>query len=157
MKLMLVLALLGGQTLFEWVDAKGQSHFTNDESSIPAGVKRRVRQGQGLTVISAARSADAGVASKAPDAGQGAGDSCALAKEAIATLEQEFERSRDQAKELQEREGRECQEVLMLQGQPGFARCMASRTEAAPQNEVLKNELEAARERLRQSQQNGCR
>ena len=44
MKLWLLLTLLGGQTIYEWVDGEGQSHFTNDERSIAAGAKRRVTQ-----------------------------------------------------------------------------------------------------------------
>lgn len=157
---MLVVALLSGQTIYEWVDGAGQRHFTDDPATIPQGTRRRVTEGAELMIIPAVPSSDAGVPpapAPAPAAASPAQDSCALAKQRISLLEKKLEQTKAAPVELHEREGRSCQEVLMLQGQPGFARCMASRTPAAAPSEAGKKELEAAQETLRQAQLNGCR
>ena len=154
--LVLVVALLSGQTIYEWVDGAGQRHFTDDPATIPQGARRRATDGAELMIIPAAPRSDAGVRA-APAAAAPTQDSCARAKERISLIEKKLEQARAATVELQEREGRSCQEVLMLQGQPGFARCMASRTEAAPPSEAVKKDLEAAQETLRRAQVNGCR
>ena len=154
--LVLVVALLSGQSIYEWVDGAGQRHFTNDPSTIPQGARRRVTEGAELIITPAAPRPDAGVPA-VPAAAAPVQDSCALAKQQISLLEKQTEQAKAAAVELYEREGRSCQQVLMLQGHPGFALCMASRTEAAAPSETAKKELEAAQEKLRQAQVNGCR
>ena len=48
MRLALIITLLAGQTIFEWVDAQGQSHFTNDPQSIPGIIAEQMLAGRKL-------------------------------------------------------------------------------------------------------------
>lgn len=149
MVLALVLALLGGQTLYEWVDELGESHFTDDVSTIPAKAKRRVTTGEEIMVTPAAPKIDAGVrpARLGPD-------SCAQARAQIARLEQQREKEKVDFEKLKEAEGLACQR---MQGATGarYAQCMASRTQAQPHSSTPA-QLETAQETLRRAQANGC-
>lgn len=149
MVMVLLVALLSGQTIYEWVDAKGQSHFTNDEGSIPSGAKRRATSGDALTQSPPVAKADAGVA-PAPVAA--APDTCAPARLRVAQLEKQLQEPR-----VVTAESTRCQEVLMVQGQGAFAQCMASRSPAGVPGEAVQKELEAARDVLRKAQVSGCR
>ncbi len=155
MVIALVVALLSGQVIYEWVDAKGQSHFTNDQGSIPAGAKRRATSGEALTVTPAVAKVDAGVV--APAVVEKAPDTCGPARVRVAQLEKQLEDSKSVPDQVQERERKRCQEVLMVQGQGGFAQCMATRSQAGVSNDSVQNELEAARDTLRRAQIGGCR
>ena len=149
MVMALVVALLSGQTVYEWVDAKGQSHFTNDRGSIPPGAKRRATTGEELTVTPAAEKVDAGVVvAPVPPAP----DTCAPARLRVAQLETQVEDSKTVTTE-----STRCQEVLMLRGQGAFAQCMASRSQAGAPSDAVQKELEAARDVLRKAQVSGCR
>lgn len=152
---MLVVALLSGQTIYEWVDPKGQSHFTNDPGSIPSGAKRRPTTGGDLTVTPAVAKTDAGVAAVAPVAA--APEPCGPARARVAQLEKQLEDSKTVDAQVQERERKRCQEVLMVHGHGEFAQCMASRTQAGPPSEAAAKELEVARDELRKAQISGCR
>ena len=157
MVMVLVVALLSGQVIYEWVDAKGQSHFTNDPGSIPAGAKRRATSGEALTVTPAVVKVDAGVV--APRAAPPpAPETCGPARVRVAQLEKQLEDSKSVSDQVQERERKRCQEVLMVQGQGGFAQCMASRTQSgAVPSGAAQKDLEAARDVLRRAQISGCR
>ncbi|MDP1822354.1 MAG: DUF4124 domain-containing protein [Archangium sp.] len=157
MVLALVIALLSGQVIYEWIDSKGESHFTNDVNSIPAKAKRRVTAGADLVVVAA--KADAGVSVKA-DAGATAPlevDSCALARQLVSQLEREVEQAKAQGQQDDDRERLRCQEALRLQGDFGYARCMSSRTAQVPPGTAAATKLEEARETLRRAQVSGCR
>lgn len=155
MVMALVVALLSGQVIYEWVDPRGQSHFTNDPGSIPTGAKRRATSGEALTVTPAVAKVDAGVV--APVVEQ-APDTCGPARSRVAQLEKQLEDSKSVPDQVQERESKRCQEVLMVQGQGGFAQCMATRTQAGgTAREAAQKELEAARDTLRKAQISGCR
>lgn len=160
MKLLLVLSLLVGQTIYEWVDAKGESHFTNDPNSIPAGAKRRPTQGAEVLIEpSAAKKVkpsgvDAGVVAARPPGP----DSCAQAREVISQLEAR----RAQAQQAKEQQGSRCQEVLNTHGQGDYARCMAGGADGADGADASRVEpvealLEGARATLRRAQEEGCR
>lgn len=157
MVLALVVSLLSAQVVYEWVDSKGESHFTNDEASIPAKAKRRVTAGADLVVV--AHMADAGVSAVA-DAAVAASpgpDSCTLARQAVLKLEREVELAKLEAQQADEREHQRCQQALRLQGDFGYARCMSSRTKRPPPDAAAATKLEEARETLRRAQVNGCR
>lgn len=154
MVMMLVVALLSGQTIYEWVDSKGQSHFTNDPGSIPSGARRRTTTGEELTVTPSAGKGDAGVVAPAASP---APETCGPARAKVAQLEKQLADSRGASAEVEERESQRCQEVLRLQGHGGFAQCMASRTQAGPPSEAAQKELEVARDALRKAQISGCR
>ncbi len=168
MVLVLVLSLLAGQTIYEWVDAKGDSHFTDDVSTIPAKARRRITSGASLSVVTTAevdagRGADGGVdggarpAARAEAGGAAAPDSCVVARQRVSQLEQQIERARVSADQAREREGLECQQQLNLHGAQAFARCMASRAEPALQSASAQRELDGARETFRRAQVSGCR
>ena len=156
MKLLLLISLLAGPTLYEWTDAKGGLHYTDDPSSIPANAKRKVTTGAEVMVTPATGKGDGGVANAAPATGT---DSCAQAKRAVEQLERQLQDAKLAAPKDEEQENQHCQEQLRLLGQPAFARCMASRTKA-PSNgavEALQAQLETARDTLRRAQVSGCR
>lgn len=158
MVLVLVVSLLSAQVIYEWVDSKGESHFTNDEKSIPANAKRRVTTGADLVVV--AHRADAGVSAVAVDAGVAAAsgpDPCTLASQAVLKLEREVELAKVEAQQADEREYQRCQQALRLQGDFGYARCMSSRPKRAPPSTAAAAKLEEAREALRRAQVSGCR
>jgi hypothetical protein len=160
MVLALVVSLLSAQVIYEWVDSKGESHFTNDEKTIPANAKRRVTTGADLVVVAA--KADAGVSAvvAADDAGVAVPpgpDACMLARQAVLKLEREVELAKVEAQQADEREYQRCQQALRLQGDFGYARCMSSRTKRAPPSTAAATKLEEARETLRRAQVSGCR
>ncbi|MDP2275155.1 MAG: DUF4124 domain-containing protein [Archangium sp.] len=158
MVIALVVALLSGQVIYEWVDARGQSHFTNDQGSIPADAKRRATSGGALTVTPAVAKVDAGVVAPAPAvAATPAPDTCGPARVRVAQLEKQLEDSKSVPDQVQEQERKRCQEVLMVQGQGGFAQCMATRSQGGQPSEAMQKELEAARDVLRKAQIRGCR
>ncbi len=156
----LLLSALLSQTIYEWVDSKGESHFTDDVSTIPAGAKRRVTEGAPFIV----EPGDAGPGKKAtaplpvvtPKAGP---DTCARARDRVRSLEQQLA----QVKAAQENAANApnpCQRALNVGGQPAYARCMASRPNGAPtapSTSGLEKDLDAAREALRKAQVEGCR
>lgn len=171
MKLALLLSLLAGQTIYEWIDSKGESHFTDNPSTIPRDAKRRTTEGAELMVASPTAAAgprpDGGVPRAVPKApppapvtpGASGPDSCVRVREQISQLERQQEALKTDFAQVQERENLQCQEVLRLSGQPDFARCMASRSKAPSpgQGAWLQKQLEAAQESLRRAQQDGCR
>ena len=91
----LVVSLLSGQVIYEWVDSKGESHFTDDVSTIPAKAKRRVTTGV-EPVISVPRSPDAGKPAPTPPpvapARPSGPDSCERARKQIQDVEQQAQR-----------------------------------------------------------------
>jgi hypothetical protein len=146
--LRLVVALLVGQVIYEWVDEKGETHFSDDVSTIPATAKRRVTTGADIMVTPAAPKSDAGVRS-APTGP----DSCARAKAQVDLLEKQLVQEKQDFERLQEAEGLACQRH---QGAPGrYAQCMANRS-TAPKATGTADQLEAARESLRRVQVSGC-
>ena len=160
MKIFLLLALLAGPTIYEWVDAKGGKHFTDDPSTIPANAKRRVTEGAELMITTAAKS-DAGVAATpapapAPPTGT---DSCTAARQQIAQLERQLQEAKVSFEETQAREMAACRERLALRGDAVYAACLAGRTTEPSTSPTapVQAQLDAARETLRRAQVNGCR
>lgn len=150
----LLLSVLLSQTIYEWVDSKGESHFTDDPSTIPKGVKRRTTEG--APVLVEPGDAGPGRAAPMPVTSPKAGpDTCERARERVRTLEQQLA----QAKAEPEKAPNPCQQALNVGGQPAYARCMASRSNGAPKPSTAATEkdLEAAREVLRKAQLEGCR
>lgn len=168
MKLVLLLALLAGPTIYEWVDAKGGTHFTDDPSTIPAGAKRRVTEGAEVMISPAAPRPDAGVARPTLDAGvvratlptpEVGPDTCTAARKQISQLERQLQEAKGAFEETQEREAAACRQRLMTHGDATFAACMAGRSSEPDQapTAAVQNQLEAARETLRRAQVSGCR
>lgn len=162
MVLALVVSLLSGQVIYEWIDAKGDSHFTDDVSTIPPKAKRRVTSGV-EPIISVPRSdggSDAGgsaaVAPRPRPQAPAGPDSCALARKRLEELEQQVAREKLAFEQAQAREDQRCQEVLNLSGRGAFAQCMASRTQAAPPSSAA-SRMEEAQDALRRAQVGGCR
>lgn len=157
MKLLLLISLLAGPTLYQWTDAKGGLHYTDDPSTIPAKAQRKVTTGADVMVTPAAGKGDGGVSPSAP-ASTGP-DSCVQARKVVDQLERQVQEAKVVDPKTEEKESQHCQEQLRLMGQPAFARCMAGRTKA-PSNgavEAVQAQLEGARETLRRAQVSGCR
>lgn len=167
MKPLLIIALLAGQTFYEWVDASGQSHYTDDPRTIPADAKRRVTQGS-EPVIEVGKG-DAGVSPKrraepaAPAPAQAkpveparGPDRCERAELQVRVLEQRIEEAKTAAAEEERKASEACQKELNLLGHGAYAQCMAAR-QRTPKTKALEVELEAAREELRKAKSDGCR
>jgi hypothetical protein len=156
MKLFLLISLLAGPTLYEWTDAKGGLHYTNDPSTIPANAKRKVTTGAEVMVSPAAGKGDGGVAPSTP-APTGL-DSCVQAQKTVDQLERQLQEAKQVAPQTEEKENLACQEQLRLMGEPAFASCMAGRTGAPSKGavEALQAQLESARDTLRRAQVSGC-
>ncbi|HEY1087248.1 MAG TPA: DUF4124 domain-containing protein [Archangium sp.] len=167
MKPLLLIALLAGQTFYEWVDASGQSHFTDDPASIPAGAKRRTTQGAEPMLVST-KSIDAGVSTAARDGGvkvaappkaapaPSGPNKCEQAQQRIAELETRLAQVKDGASAEEQREAQRCQERLNQFGHGAYAQCMAARQQRPPKTASLEKDLEVAREELRRVQVGGC-
>jgi len=154
MKLLLLLALGAGPTLYEWTDAKGGLHYTDDPSTIPATAKRKVTTGAELMITPPAEKGDAGVAVAPPPAP----DTCAEGRRRVSQLERQLQDAKLDGPKTEERENERCQEQLRLMGQAAFARCMAGRTKAPSKGavEALQAQLESAQDTLRRAQISGC-
>ena len=175
MVLTLVVALLSSQVIYEWVDSKGESHFTDDASSIPAKVKRRTTTGvEPVVSVPRAESRDAGLNRTDGGAQLDAGmtradsgvaqvaakpsgpDSCERARKRIQEIELQQQREMQAFTQQVEAEGQQCQTALNTLGQAGYSRCMAGRTQRQPPSGAGA-QLEEARDALRRVQIEGCR
>lgn len=150
---LLVLALVSGQTFYEWVDASGQSHFTDDPSSIPANAKRRTTSGADVSVIpapprSAAKTSDPPRPIPPPTGP----NLCERAEQKVRALEKKLEDARTR----EARVGKNCLGSLSRGGRASYARCMAAPV-AKVDHSALEKELEDAREEHRKVKIDGCR
>ncbi len=156
----IVIAALLGQTIYEWTDSKGQTHFTNDASTIPANAKRKPTEGSNITVESQVAAAqpvvnarvDAGV----PDAG--VRNTCRALQAEVSSLEGLLQNTAAQGSTLEL--DRRCQEQLNLHGQGAWALCRMSGADASTASATaqdVRRELEGKRDALRRAQVSGCR
>jgi hypothetical protein len=161
-KPLLIIALLAGQTFYEWTDASGQTHYTDDPSTIPAKAKRRVTQGAEPVLVTAG--ADAGVrAAGRRDAGvvaqnkpgPASQDTCELAQQKVRELERRIAEAKDKAAADEQAANERCQQQLRQFGDGAFAQCMAARQSRGRASSYEK-ELEAAKDELRKAQVGGC-
>lgn len=163
MTLTLLVALVSSQVIYEWVDAKGQSHFTDDRGSIPQGVKPRETKGGEVSVVKSTPPAPVAQAAEAADAGVEeeetmAPDACAVAQNELNQAEEWAATEATNQQQREEEETLQCGNVLLTHGQGSFAQCMAGRSEALTQDQsAVQNRVEVAREMLEQAQRNGCR
>ncbi len=162
MVLALLVAALVGQTVYEWTDAQGQAHYTDDPSTIPRGAKVRTTEGEELTVVGASAKAltpDAGVRQKVRPPAAPKRDRCAEAAKKVRGLEEKLAKEK-QAHELALlRRSGDCQQILRTHGQAEYAKCTRRgrpSVEPPPGPEALERELETARELLRRAQVSGC-
>jgi hypothetical protein len=161
-KPLLIIALLAGQTFYEWTDASGQAHYTDDPSTIPANARRRVTQGAEPVLVTTAGDAgvraavkrDAGVAPQRPPAPAGP-DTCELAQQKVREIERRIAEGKDKAAADEQAANERCQQQLRQFGDGAFAQCMAARQSRVRSNSHEK-ELEAARDELRKAQVGGC-
>ena len=168
MTLTLVLAVLSGQVIYEWVDAKGQSHFTDDRSTIPKGVKPRETKGAEVSVVRAsppAQATDAGVekseetvSAEDEEAEGEKKDPCSVAQGELTRAEERMTAAKEAQGKLEEELTTRCQLSLLTHGQGTFAQCMAGRSEAITRDHsALEQQVEVARETLRLARAQGCR
>jgi hypothetical protein len=155
----LIITLALGQ-IYEWVDSKGESHFTDDVSTIPKGVKRRTTEGTAPVVETQTAPKSAPAPAQPNVQKPAAPDLCVAAKARVADLERELEAAKAaEAKAAQTPS--DCQALLRTQGQPAYARCIRfpDKTLAKPapaQSPRIEIQLERAREDLRRAQVDGC-
>ncbi|MGV3623939.1 MAG: DUF4124 domain-containing protein [Archangium sp.] len=159
-----LVALVLSQTIYVWTDAKGVEHFTDDQSTIPKGVKVRTTAGTELNVVEADKPApknDAKTAVTIP-ASPKAPTNCETARAQVTELEKQRADQTVAQAQLRDVEAKQCQQVLATRGQGDYARCTAGiearvQNVAAMKTRDLSNQLDAARETLRKAQLDGCR
>ncbi|MFO0596710.1 MAG: DUF4124 domain-containing protein [Myxococcaceae bacterium] len=154
----LLLALLLGQTIYEWVDSKGESHFTDDQSSIPKGAKVRTTSGAPVMVMpmpqnEAPRSSDGGLIG-VPSTSREL-PSCSKAKDEITAIEARIAKLKSDYAQLQSTRSARCRATIQGQTQVGYAQCMQA-GDPPPDLITPGLELDEARERLRKLQVSGC-
>ena len=174
---LLVTTALLGQTVYEWTDAQGESHFTDDLSSIPKGVKVRTTEGEEISVVGrptpkaapAKGARDAGVAPKEtlpvavpvpPPAATPGRDRCAPAKEKLAAAEAKLAAAKTEHELRVARAAGDCQAILRTHGQAEYAKCTRRRKypESVPEPNfgALEQQVEDAKDALRRVQVGGC-
>lgn len=166
MMLALVVTALLGQTVYEWTDASGETHYTDDPSSVPKGVKARTTGGDDISVVGRAsagkqRPADGGVPpAKATAAPKPERDRCAEAKQKLEAAEERLAAAKKEHELRVARAAGDCQQVLRTHGQAEYAKCTRGRRrpESVPEPSfgTLEQQVEAAREALRRAQVAGC-
>jgi hypothetical protein len=181
---LLVVVLALGQSVYEWTDARGELHFTDDPSTIPKGVKVRTTDGEDINVISARRTAaDAGVQPKRagptssprperatappwPELADGIDTSCSRAAAKVRELEERYAATRREADIIDAKLRLDCASLLNTHGHAEYEKCQASpggrpsrrptRTIVKPDVGPIERQLEAAREVHRRAQLAGC-
>ncbi len=149
----LLLALVLTQTIYEWTDAKGVTHYTDNPSSIPAGVKPRTTSGGAVTVLPAGPQDEAVPATPARQPKR-----CDETQKLVVELEKKLADAKTQAAAREKAEAQRCQELLNVHGQAAFSQCMANlRVPTGDVEAGLARDLDAAREAHRRQQAAGCR
>ncbi len=159
---LMILALLA--QVYVWTDASGGTHYTDDRSTIPKGVKVRTTEGDELSVITPdARARDAGVSS--PRRLEEV-DTCAAAREQVSRVEARLDAAKKKTEQARLTWNGDCLSVLNLHGDAAYAQCMAGgrRSRRSPQSPdpavvtaPIERDLEQARDGLRRAQVAGCR
>lgn len=159
---LLVTTALLGQTVYEWTDAQGEAHYTDDLSSIPKGAKVRTTEGADISVVTPAAKGgrDAGVRPAGPSAPKATRDRCAPAKEKLAAAEAKLAAAKAEHELGVARAAGDCQQILRTHGQAEYAKCTRRRRypESVPEPNfgALEQQVEAARDALRRVQVGGC-
>lgn len=151
----LLLAALLSQTVYEWTDAQGGVHYTDDRSTIPSNAKKvRTTAGDDVSVMKLSTTPTTRATPATPTK-----NVCDELKAKVASLESQrdalFKAYDARISEAQA----QCQARLVTHGQGAYAQCVAStsaRVGAAPDDSSLKKELDDTREALRRAQLNGC-
>lgn len=154
--LTLLLAALLSQTVYEWTDAQGGVHYTDDKSSIPSGAKKvRTTAGDDVSVMKLTTTT-----TPSPEPAAPSKNSCDELKAKISSLESQrdalFKAYEARLSEAQA----QCRSQLATHGQGAYAQCVSSTTAragAAPDDSSLKKDIDDAKEALRRAQVSGCR
>ena len=154
--LALLLTALLSQTVYEWTDAQGGTHYTNDRSTIPSTAKKvRTTDGESVTVLKTTPVA-APVKSATPEPKR---ISCDELKKKVTSLEAQRE-ALFKAYDARVSEAQaQCRSTLATLGQGAYAQCTASvlaRAGSAPDDSWLKKDIDAAKDELRRAQIGGC-
>jgi len=155
--LTLLLAALLSQTVYEWTDAQGGTHFTDDRSTIPSNAKKvRTTAGRDVTVLKMSDSPKPAPVDAQPTPAK---NTCDELKKKIASLEAQRD-AMFRAYEARVSEAQaQCQATLVTHGQGAFAQCVAStssRAGPAPDDATFKKDLDDTKDALRRAQIGGC-
>ena len=156
--LLLALAVVTGQTMYEWIDSSGESHFTDDASTIPKGAKRKTLDG--LPEVSRMptdrRAPTTTPAPKQPPRAAGP-DSCQRALIEISKLESQLSQNGVATPEDEKRVMADCEKPRRHGDASVYAQCIASRQARVDKGRELQQRLAEARENHRRAQVDGCR
>jgi phage I-like protein len=155
--LTLLLAALLSQTMYEWTDAQGGAHFTDDRSTIPSNAKKvRTTTGQDVTVLKMSDSPKPAPVDAQPVATK---NTCDELKKKIVSLEAQrdamFRAYDARVSEAQA----QCRATLVTHGQGAFAQCVAStnsRTGPTPDDATINKAINDTKDALRRAQVGGC-
>ncbi len=159
MKLCLLTLMLLAQT-WEWTDAQGVTHFTDDRSTIPKGAQAKQTEGDDISEVAAP--AMPRVVKPVSSKRSGV-DRCAQGKKRVDQLEVQVAQAertqflseaayRNDCGALMSADRVDCQ-ALMPRFRPSRRPAPAP---TSPSLERLKSDLEKARDELRKVQSDGC-
>lgn len=157
--LALALSLTLSQTMYEWTDAKGETHFTDDKGSIPRGAKVKTTEGGDVTTMEEVKTPSPSRPDKRNKGGEV--DTCARAKKKVDALELKLAKSKQEYELAQLRYDGKCAEIASRFGAAEEARCLRrgrkSVTPPTPNDAALRAEYAGANDELRKAQVSGCR
>ena len=152
----LLVAALLSQTVYEWTDAKGGVHYTDDRASIPSTAKKvRTTAGDDVSVMKL--SADPAPAQTPATPVKNV---CEEFKARVAALESQRDALFKAYEARLSAAQADCSGRLATHGQGAYAQCVASakaRAGTPPDDTVLKKDIDDAKEALRRAQVSGCR
>ena len=157
MLLTLALTLALGQTMYEWVDAQGESHFTDDLASVPKGVKVRTTDGADISTIESSPPPT----KPAPTPQKPSSvDTGALARSKLERLQARLDDAKKKHELALLRYDGQCAEIRTRFGADEEARCLKRGRKAAavpaPTYGALEKEVEQAQDAYRRAQVSGC-
>ncbi|MFZ5440654.1 MAG: DUF4124 domain-containing protein [Myxococcota bacterium] len=149
----LVATSASAQNIYEWVDASGEHHFTDDPTKVPKNVKPKVTAQEAPPTPTPAPPRTPGTSSPRPTSQLA---DCEGPRARIVELEKAIVRAKELVEQRRKDHAAKCHSRLLTHGQPGYAVCMAEEIKDADTSSQEKA-LEEARDQLRRAQISGCR
>ncbi len=146
----IVLAIALCQTIYEWTDADGVLHMTDDSSAIPAGAN--VKKTDRPPHVPSVKTTHKPTSVSRPN-------TCQAAKARVAAVERELVEAKEAIVKAESAEMASCQAKLNQLGQGAYAQCVGSRPSHEKLEQRVKDiekRLEEANETLRKTQIRGC-
>ncbi|MFT3706831.1 MAG: DUF4124 domain-containing protein [Archangium sp.] len=152
-----VSVLLGQATTYEWVDEKGETHFTDDVSTVPKRAKVKTTTGGDLSVI---EREPKNAPPQPPKKDKPTWDTCEVAKRRLDVALAKLEEAKKKFELEQLRYEGKCAEIASRFGAEEEARCLKRGRKAVaaptPKYSALQTEVDRQQDELRRAQVSGC-